>query len=110
MSILCKSWGIAGDTGPEWDVDLDHSYVMDVIEEMGNDVAHRCYWDFGRWSDLCRVWRPTGNDRSPEEAVDIEVIAFVTVNLSCCHLSCVALLLVHWPLLRPMPFSAPCWQ
>lgn len=83
---------------------------MDVIEEMGNDVAHRCYWDFGRWSDLCRVWRPAGNDRPAEEAVDIEVIAFVTVNLSCCHSSCVALLLGHWPLLRPVPCLAPCWQ
>lgn len=46
---------------------------MDVIEEMGSDVAHRCYWDFGRWSDLCRVWRPAGQDRQLEEAVDLEV-------------------------------------
>lgn len=46
---------------------------MDVIEEMGDDCARRCYWDFGRWSDLWRVWRPAGNDRQPEEAVDFEV-------------------------------------
>lgn len=30
--------------------------VMDVLEEVGDDVARRCYWDFGDWSDL---WRET---------------------------------------------------
>ena len=30
--------------------------VMDVLEEVGDDVARRCYWDFGDWSDL---WRDT---------------------------------------------------
>lgn len=29
---------------------------MDVLEEVGDDVARRCYWDFGDWSDL---WRDT---------------------------------------------------
>lgn len=29
---------------------------MDVLEEVGDDVARRCYWDFGDWSDL---WRET---------------------------------------------------
>jgi hypothetical protein len=29
---------------------------MDVLEEVGSDVARRCYWDFGDWSDL---WRET---------------------------------------------------
>ena len=23
----------------------------------------QCYWDFGRWSDLWRTWRPVGMDR-----------------------------------------------
>ena len=46
---------------------------MDVIEENGFDVSHRCYWDFGRWSDLCRVWRPAGDDSHVEEAVNFEV-------------------------------------
>jgi len=47
--------------------------MMDVIEEMGFDVSHRCYWDFGRWSDLCRVWRRAGDDLQPEEVLDFEV-------------------------------------
>ena len=33
-------------------------YVMDVLEEMGTDIAHRVYWDAGPWSDLHRRWRP----------------------------------------------------
>ncbi len=47
--------------------------MMDVIEEMGFDVSHRCYWDFGRWSDLCRVWRRAGDDLQPEELLNFEV-------------------------------------
>ena len=47
--------------------------MMDVIEEMGFDVSHRCYWDFGRWSDLCRVWRRAGDDLQPEEVLDFVV-------------------------------------
>jgi hypothetical protein len=47
--------------------------MMDVIEEMGFDVSHRCYWDFGRWSDLCRVWRRAGEDLQPEEVLNFEV-------------------------------------
>lgn len=31
-------------------------YVMDVIEEKGVDIAHKCYWDFGKWSDLRSKW------------------------------------------------------
>eukprot|EP00878_Enallax_costatus_P012410 GHUV01012961.1.p1 GENE.GHUV01012961.1~~GHUV01012961.1.p1 ORF type:complete len:1005 (+),score=325.04 GHUV01012961.1:1774-4788(+) len=30
--------------------------IMDVLEEVGTDVARRCYWDFGDWSDF---WRET---------------------------------------------------
>lgn len=30
--------------------------LMDVLDEVGDDVARRCYWDFGDWSDL---WRET---------------------------------------------------
>jgi len=47
--------------------------MMDVIEEIGFDVSHRCYWDFGRWSDLCRVWRRAGEDLQPEEVLNFEV-------------------------------------
>lgn len=32
-------------------------YVMDVLEEMGTDIAHRVYWDIGKWSDLFRRWK-----------------------------------------------------
>lgn len=36
--------------------------LMDVLEEVGDDVARRCYWDFGDWSDLWRETKhaPTG--------------------------------------------------
>lgn len=64
---------VTGSSTPGWDGDLDHTYMMDVIEEIGFDVSHRCYWDFGRWSDLCRVWRPAGDDLQYEQAVDFEV-------------------------------------
>ncbi|WIA40102.1 hypothetical protein OEZ86_013510 [Tetradesmus obliquus] len=36
--------------------DAGVTYVMDVLEEVGVDVARRCFWDFGDWSDL---WRDT---------------------------------------------------
>jgi len=32
-------------------------YVMDVLEEMGVDIAHRVYWDYGPRSDLHRRWK-----------------------------------------------------
>ena len=64
---------LTGNSTPGWDADLDHTYMMDVIEEIGFDVSHRCYWDFGRWSDLCRVWRPAGDDLQFEQGVDFEV-------------------------------------
>jgi hypothetical protein len=56
--------------------------MMDVIEEMGFDVSHRCYWDFGRWSDLCRVWRRAGDDLQPEEVLNFEVCLF-TFTAGC---------------------------
>ena len=36
------------------------TYLIDVLEEMGDDAARRCFWDMGPWSDLTRVWRPLG--------------------------------------------------
>ncbi|KAL3146696.1 hypothetical protein ABBQ32_000920 [Trebouxia sp. C0010 RCD-2024] len=76
-----------GSNTPCWEPDLDHTYMMDVIEEVGFDVSHRCYWDFGRWSDLCRVWRPAGDESTPQEAVDFEVgcnqaVPYATLELS----------------------------
>ncbi|PSC67904.1 furry homolog-like [Micractinium conductrix] len=34
------------------------AYVADIIDRTGGTIVARCYWDFGRWSDLWRVWRP----------------------------------------------------
>lgn len=33
-------------------------FVADVIDRFGSILVARCYWDFGRWSDLWRLWRP----------------------------------------------------
>lgn len=41
---------------------------MDILEEAGPDIARRCYWNFGKWSDLWRIWRPLGADRPSREA------------------------------------------
>ncbi|EIE19264.1 hypothetical protein COCSUDRAFT_48883 [Coccomyxa subellipsoidea C-169] len=43
-------------------------YMMDILEEAGPDIARRCYWDFGKWSDLWRVWRPIGAERPSRDA------------------------------------------
>ena len=36
--------------------------MVDVLEEVGFDVARRCLWDNGRYSDLARLWRRTPRD------------------------------------------------
>ena len=41
------------------------SYMVDVIEQMGDDLTRRCYWDWGPWSDLTRVWRPLDAPAQP---------------------------------------------
>lgn len=46
--------------------------VMDVVEEVGDDVARRCYWDFGDWSDL---WRET---KHVPNAVSLQVSSLVS--------------------------------
>ena len=43
-------------------------YVIDILEESAASLVKQCYWDFGRWSDLWRVWRPVGTDRPFREA------------------------------------------
>lgn len=45
------------------------TYMADVVEQMGDDVARRCYWDWGPWSDLARVWRPL--DKPPPPATHV---------------------------------------
>lgn len=40
-------------------------HLIDILEEAGPDIARRCYWDFGRYSDLWRIWRAPGSDRPP---------------------------------------------
>ena len=47
--------------------------MMDVVEEVGYDSSRRCYWDFGRWSDLWRVWRRVGEDLLQGDVVDLAV-------------------------------------
>ncbi|KAK9829934.1 hypothetical protein WJX72_008722 [[Myrmecia] bisecta] len=56
--------------------DIEPTYMIDVIEEIGFDVAHRCYWDFGRWSDLWRIWRPISGTRHDkgDDDIDLEVL------------------------------------
>jgi len=43
--------------------------VADIIDSKGNAIIQRCYWDFGRWSDLARDWRPL-----PSDAVTFEEV------------------------------------
>ncbi|KAL4428595.1 hypothetical protein ABPG77_008907 [Micractinium sp. CCAP 211/92] len=33
-------------------------YVADIVDRHGTAIVARCFWDFGRWSDLWRAWRP----------------------------------------------------
>lgn len=44
-------------------------YVMDVLEQMGNDMAHSVYWDHGHYPDLHRKWKPI-----PENVSLIDVL------------------------------------
>lgn len=43
--------------------------VADIIDSKGTAMIQRCYWDFGRWSDLARDWRPL-----PSDAVTFEEV------------------------------------
>lgn len=59
-------------------------YMMDILEEAGPDIARRCYWDFGKWSDLWRVWRPISAERpSRDAAVGLPVSALQPPDDSC---------------------------
>ena len=49
------------------------NYLMNIIENIGGDLTRQCYWDFGRWSDLWRVWRQPGIERIPGDGTDFEV-------------------------------------
>ena len=55
------------------------TYLIDVLEEIGDDAARRCYWDMGPWSDLTRVWRPLGK---PSARVTFKVPQFPLLTLS----------------------------
>lgn len=57
-NLLLSSKRFAGEDGL-----IGTVYMMDILEEAGSDIARRCYWDFGRWSDLWRAWRPLGSSR-----------------------------------------------
>ena len=61
--------------------------MMDILEEAGPDIARRCYWDFGKWSDLWRVWRPVGSERpSRDAAVGLPVSACSPPKAHCAHI------------------------
>jgi len=48
------------------------AYLVDVLEDAGADIARRCYWDFGRWSDTWRAWRAPAEDPAAAGGVDLE--------------------------------------
>lgn len=48
------------------------NYLINIIENIGSDLTRQCYWDFGRWSDLWRVWRQPGDDRLAGDGTDFE--------------------------------------
>eukprot|EP00891_Asterochloris_glomerata_P001080 jgi/Astpho2/1080/fgenesh1_pg.00017_%23_19_t len=50
------------------------TYLMDVIEEVGSDIAIRHYWDLGRWAELWRVWRTPADDRHRDEPLDLKAL------------------------------------
>ena len=52
----------------------DVNYLMNIVENLGSDAARQYYWDFGRWSDLWRVWRPPGDDRLPGDGIDLQAL------------------------------------
>lgn len=33
------------------------TYLMDIIEQGGRDLARAAYWDFGDWGDLWQEFR-----------------------------------------------------
>ena len=55
------------------------SYLVDVIEQMGDDLARRCWWDWGPWSDLARRYRPL--DGPPAGGAAFKVLNYAS---SCC--------------------------
>lgn len=60
-------------------LDESRGHIMDILEESDQALVQHCYWDFGRWSDLWRVWRPVGDDRPFKETP-------VSLAVSClCH-------------------------
>ena len=56
-------YGAEGDGDTGHDLAETRGHVIDILEESGKALVQQCYWDFGRWSDLWRTWRPVGNDR-----------------------------------------------
>lgn len=48
---------------PEQQEIQTRGHIIDILEESGPHLVKHCYWDFGRWSDLWRIWRPVGADR-----------------------------------------------
>lgn len=39
---------------------LSEKYIIDIIEDSGDQICRQSYWDFGPHSDITRVWKPVG--------------------------------------------------
>jgi hypothetical protein len=44
-------------------------YVADIINRTGDRTAQECFWDFGRWSDLWKMWRPVPDGAGFEQCL-----------------------------------------
>eukprot|EP00850_Spirogloea_muscicola_P018806 SM000176S03137 [mRNA] locus=s176:102016:119238:- [translate_table: standard] len=41
---------------------IEQTFVIDVLEETGEDIVQQCYWDIGTWHDLRSEWEPAPAD------------------------------------------------
>jgi hypothetical protein len=92
LTGVCVSRVLLPNTGQLETPDDEVLCVMDVLEEVGDDVARRCYWDFGDWSDLWRETKhvPSGVNlqvgcRVLKEAHNVYVVSHSWPALSARH-------------------------
>ena len=79
-------FGAGKDTRSDQQDTAARTYVIDIMEESGPTLVKECYWDFGRWSDMWRIWRPVGADRPFREApVTLGVRSWATVSIDLWH-------------------------
>lgn len=89
----CGHAGEGEEGGAEED-QVPRTFIMDILEEAGPDIARRCFWDFGKWSDLWRVWRPVGSNRPSREALLTLPVRSITFQSMFNHCQMVSLLIV----------------